>query len=387
MKAKRKVITTPGVRPAKRTPTVRRVRSAIVPVPRDRRPGDPGRERPPRVDPATAVASTSDELEAARPVDLSVDLAPTRRGLRLAVPVIAAAGPYGFGVEVAGLVDIGRVGAIVTRSVTLRQRTGNPAPRMASVPAGQLNAVGLQGPGVEAIVERYAPTWAEWSTPVVVSLAAGSVGDYAALARRLDGVPGVAGLELNLSCPGGRGGRLFAADPEGAAAVTAAVRRATELPLIAKLSAVAPDPRSVAAAVVEAGADAVSAIDTVPGLALDEDRTGPAVATGYGGLSGPVIRPIAMRVVYEVAPAVDVPVVGVGGVASLDDVLDLLAVGAAAVGVATAALADPGLPVRLADELADECRRRGLDEYRSLVGTALPARTPAPAIRGVEYRP
>ncbi len=385
MKAKRRVVTTSGGRPGKRTPTVRRIRSAIVPAPRESRPKASGTPDVRRPGPAETDQPGASGIGG--PVDLAVDLAPERGGLALANPLVGAAGAFGFGVELADSVDIERIGAIVTRGTTLQARPGNVGRRMVEAPAGLLNAVGLQGPGVDVVLERYAPVWARWRTPVVVNLAAGSPGDFGELGRRLDGVPGVAGLELDLACRPFRGGMRFALEPGSAAAAVTAVRRATTLPIIAKLSAEAADIRVVARAVVEAGADAVSAINTVAGLAVAEDRTAPAVAMGYGGLSGPAIRPIALRVVFEVAQVVDVPVIGLGGVTRLDDVLDFLAVGASAVGIGTAALADPMLPVRLADELADECRRRGLDGYRPLVGTALPERASPPSARGVEYRP
>lgn len=393
MKPKRRVITSSGGRPGKRTPTVRRIRSAIVPAPPGgtgtgrggggaKRPADLGSSGPAAGRPGADGAITVGE-----PIDLAVDLAPERGGLILANPLVGAAGAYGFGVELADAVDVERLGAIVTRAVTLKARAGNAGRRVAETPAGLLNAIGLQGPGVDVVVERYAATWARWRTPVIVNLAAGSAGEFAELARRLDGVPGVAGLELALACRPTRGSIRFALDPGAAGAVVAAVRRATSLPVVAKLSAEATDPRAVARAVVDAGADAIAAIDTVAGLAVSEGRSEPALGIAYGGLSGPAIRPIALRVVYEVAQAVEVPIVGLGGVTTLDDVLDYLAVGASAVGVATAALADPMLPVRLADALADECRRRGLAAHRPLVGTALPAQPTPSSARGAEYRP
>ena len=386
MKPKRRVITTPGGRSGKRTPTTRRIRSAIVPA----RPKDPSGPSRPSAG-SSGVAGRAPEEERARgldgDVDLQVDLAPGRGGLDLSNPLVGAAGAFGFGVELADVLDIDRIGAIATRGVTLKARAGNPGRRVVDVPAGLLNSVGLQGPGVDAVIDRYAPTWARWRTPVIVNLAAGSAGDFAELARRLDGVPGVAGLELDLACQPSRGGTRFALDPAAAGAVVTAVRRATTLPVVAKLSAEAVDVRVVARSVAEAGADAIAAINTVAGLALADDRSGPLLGTGYGGLSGPAIRPIALRVVYEIAQVVDVPIVGSGGVSAIDDVLDLLAVGASAVAVGTAALADPMLPVRLADELADVCRRQGLSSHRPLVGTAQPARPVPPSARGVEYRP
>jgi dihydroorotate dehydrogenase (NAD+) catalytic subunit len=206
--------------------------------------------------------------------------------------------------------------------------------------------------------------------------------------RRLDLVPGVAAVELNISCPNvGKGGLQFAIDQDAAAAVTRAVRRATDLPLIVKLSPNVADIRPIARAVADAGADALSAINTLSGMALRADRTGPFLGNTYGGLSGPAIKPVALRIVYEVAQVVEIPIIAIGGVTGLDDVLDFLAAGAVAVQVGTAIFADPTLPVRLVDELASECGRRGLASYAPLVGTALPRRPGAPSAKGVEYRP
>jgi dihydroorotate dehydrogenase (NAD+) catalytic subunit len=374
MKAKRRVVTSGRPGGAKRTPTVRRITSAIVPAPTIRPPA-----RPPAPGPAAAYQELTGP-----DVDLTVDLG---RGLVLANPIILAAGVAGYGAETAADAQLDRLGAICTRGTTLRSRTGNPPPRMARVPAGLINAVGLHDPGIETVIERYAPIWVGWSVPVIINLAASSVGDFVDLARRLEGVSGVAGIELDLSCPDQASGRLaFAADARAAAEVTAAVRRATELPLLAKLSPNVTDVRPIARAVADAGADAISAVNTVSGLVLAATRDRPLLGSVYGGLSGPAIRPIALRIVYETAQVVRIPVVGMGGVSSLADVLDFLAVGASAVAVGTAALADAAIPVRLLDDLAAECRRRGLDSHRPLVGTALPSRPGPPSSRGAEYR-
>lgn len=321
----------------------------------------------------------------AAPLDLSVELG---SGLFLRNPIVVASGVMGYGIEVQDELAPERLGAFVTRGTTLKPRAGNAPPRLAEVPAGLLNAVGLQNPGLEAVLERYAEAWARWPLPVIVNLAAGSAAEFVDLARRLEGVPGVAGVELNLSCPNAaRGGTLFAMEADSAGSVTTAVRRATDLPLIVKLSPAAADNRAVARAVADAGADAVAAVNTLPGLALAADRRGAATGVAYGGVSGPALRPIALRVVHEVAASVRVPVIAMGGVATLDDVLDFFAVGAQAVAVGTAALADPGLPARLADELEASCVARGLTSHLSLIGTALPRRPGVPSARGAEYRP
>ena len=251
-----------------------------------------------------------------------------------------------------------------------------------------LNSIGLQNPGVDAVLERYAPRWASWLVPVIVNVAGESVEDYVAVARKLDGVPGVAGIELNISCPNvGRGGLQFALDADAAGQVTAAVRAATDLPLMVKLSPAAADVRAIARAIEDAGADAISAVNTLSGMAMDRRRRRPLLGNTYGGLSGPALKPVALRVVYEVAQQVKIPIVAIGGVGSLDDVLDFLLAGACSVQVGTAIFADPGLPLRLVDELREYCRDRGLASHRELIGGALPKSKSRPSIKGVEYRP
>ncbi|MBI3751109.1 MAG: dihydroorotate dehydrogenase [Chloroflexi bacterium] len=318
-------------------------------------------------------------------VDLGVDLG---RGLVLRNPVLVASGTFGYGIEYGDVVDVQRLGAICCKGTTLRARSGNPTPRVTETPGGMLNSIGLQNPGVDAVVEKYASTWAGWQVPVIVNVAGESIADYVEVVRRLEGVPGIAGIELNISCPNvGKGGLQFAIDAEAAGAVTAAVRRATDLPLLVKLSPNVADVRPIARAIEDAGADALTAINTLSGIAVGPTRERPLLGNVFGGLSGPAIKPVALKVVYEVAQTVDIPIVGIGGVTELADVLDFLAVGAVAVQVGTAIFADPTLPVRLIDELGAECRRRGLDSHRALIGTALPKRATATSARGAEYRP
>jgi dihydroorotate dehydrogenase (NAD+) catalytic subunit len=322
-------------------------------------------------------------------VDLSVDLAPRRPGaLLLRNPMLVASGTFGYGIEYGEVIDVDRLGAICCKGTTLRARIGNPPPRVTETPAGMLNSIGLQNPGVDAVLERYAPRWASWLVPVIVNVAGESVEDYVAVARKLDGVPGVAGIELNISCPNvGRGGLQFALDPDAAGQVTAAVRAATDLPLMVKLSPAAADVRAIAKAIEDAGADAISAVNTLSGMALDRRRRRPLLGNTYGGLSGPALKPVALRVVYEVAQQVRIPIVAIGGIGSLDDVIDFLMAGACSVQVGTAIFADPGLPLRLVDELREYCRDRGLASHRELIGAALPKSRSRPSIKGVEYRP
>ena len=318
-------------------------------------------------------------------VDLSVDLG---RGLVLANPILVASGTFGYGIEYGDVVDIDRLGAICCKGTTLKPRIGNITPRVTETPGGMLNSIGLQNPGVDVVIEKYAQTWVGWKTPVIVNVAGESVADYVEVVRRLEGVPGIAGIELNISCPNvGRGGLQFAIDAGAAGEVTAAVRRTTDLPLLVKLSPNVADVRPIARAIADAGADALTAINTLSGIAVAPSRTKPLLGNIYGGLSGPAVKPVALRIVYEVSQIVDIPVVAIGGVTELADVLDFLAVGAVAVQVGTAIFADPTLPVRLVDELTEACRHRGLATYADLIGTALPRKPGAPSSKGVEYRP
>ena len=334
---------------------------------------------------AQAPAAAGRTAIAAADVDLSVELG---RGLVLPNPILVASGTFGYGVEYGDVVDVGRLGGICCKGTTLKPRIGNPTPRVTETPAGMLNSIGLQNPGVDAVIEKYATTWTAWRTPVLVNVAGESVHDYVEVARRLDGVPGVAGIELNISCPNvGAGGLQFAIDAGAAAEVTAAVRRATDLPLLVKLSPNVADIRPIARAIADAGADALTAINTLSGIAIAPGRRRPLLGNIYGGLSGPAVKPVALRIVYEAAQVVRIPVVAIGGVTELADVLDFLAVGAVAVQVGTAIFADPTLPVRLVDELAAECAHQGLSSYRELIGTALPTKAERPSAKGVEYRP
>jgi dihydroorotate dehydrogenase (NAD+) catalytic subunit len=378
VKAKRRVVTSSG-RPAgaKRTPTVRRIRPAIVPaVPR-------AHPRVETVGPAEQAAGVVEPT--AGDIDLTVDLG---RGLVLRNPILVASGTFGYGIEYGDVVEVDRLGAICCKGTTLKPRIGNPTPRVTETPGGMLNSIGLQNPGVDAVVEKYAATWSTWKVPVIVNVAGESVADYVAVSRKLEGVPGIAAIELNISCPNvGRGGLQFAIDADAAGEVTAAVRRATDLPLLVKLSPNVADIRPIAKAIADAGADALTAINTLSGIAVAPDRRKPLLGNIYGGLSGPAVKPVALRIVYEAAQVVRIPVIAIGGVTELADVLDFLAVGAVAVQVGTAIFADPTLPVRLVGQLEGECRRAGVASHRDLVGSALPTRAAMPSAKGVEYRP
>ncbi len=271
------------------------------------------------------------------PADLSRHVG----GVRLKTPVMAASGTFGYGTEVP-LLDRSRLGGMVSKGIFLRPRPGTPPPRIVETPSGMLNAIGLQGPGVEALVRDYAPQWSTWDFPVLVNINGEGVDEYGELAARLDGVPGVAGLEVNISCPNVReGGMFFGIDPGSAAAVTAAVRRRTRLPVWVKLTPAVSDIGSIARACEEAGADALSAVNTFVGMSFDLRSSQPRLAFRTGGLSGPAIRPLAVYLAHQAARAVSIPVVGVGGITRAEDAMEFLLAGCAAVQVGTATFVDP----------------------------------------------
>jgi dihydroorotate dehydrogenase (NAD+) catalytic subunit len=304
--------------------------------------------------------------------DLSVDLAPSNaRELRLRNPVIAASGCFGYGEEYAGVIDVQRLGAFVSKGITPERRSGNPMPRIVESPAGMLNAIGLQNPGIRGFIKKYPKLWESWAVPAIVNISAESVEDYAMMAAVLDEHPGIAAIEINVSCPNiARGGYCFGWDPGMSADVTRAVREATTLPLIVKLSPGAADIVSVATAVEDAGADAISLINTLVGMAIDVRGRKPLLANHTGGLSGPAVKPIAVRMVYQVAAAVRVPVIGMGGIMGLNDALEFFLAGASAVQIGTAIFVDPGLPIRLVDELGSWLEQEGFASLDQIVGIA-----------------
>src|SRR5438309_12037490 len=263
--------------------------------------------------------------------DLMVDLG---RGLRLRSPVLVASGTFGYGFD-APQVDRTVLGAIVTKGTTLRPREGNAPNRIAEAPSGMLNAIGLQNPGVDHVAGVYAPVWASWNLPVIVNVAGDAVEEYVAVARRLEGVAGIAGVELNISCPNVANGLQFGVEADLAAELTSAVRAVTRLPLIVKLTPNVTDIVAIARAVEAAGADALSAINTYVGMAIDVRRRRPVLSRVSGGLSGPAIKPLALHAVWEVAAEAGIPVIGIGGITTAADALEFLLAGAAAVQLGT----------------------------------------------------
>jgi dihydroorotate dehydrogenase (NAD+) catalytic subunit len=307
--------------------------------------------------------------------NLSIDLVTGgKRTLTLANPVMTASGTFANGIEYQRVFDIQRLGAIVSKAITLKPRRGNVQPRIAETAAGMINSIGLQNIGIDAILRDVAPVWATWDVPVIANIAGESVSDYATLARRLEGVPGVSGIEMNISCPNVESGMEFGADPRAAGEVTRAVRRETGLPLLVKLTPSAGDVVGVARAVVDAGADALTLINTYPAMKIDIQSRRPALGWGSGGLSGPALKPIAVRLVYQVAQAVDVPVVGCGGVTTAEDAIEFLMAGASAVQVGTATFRNPRAALDILEGIEAWMQDKGNEDVREIIGAALPER-------------
>lgn len=304
--------------------------------------------------------------------NLSVQLAPkNKRGLLLANPVMTASGTFGYGTEYRHLFDIQRLGAIICKGTTLEPREGNSQPRLVETACGLLNSIGLQNIGVEALIRDKAPIWASWRLPVIVNIAGKTISDYAQLASRLDGVTGISGLEVNISCPNIKaGGAEFGADPGSAAAVTTAVRKATSLPILVKLTPNTSDIARVAVAVAEAGADAISLINTLRGMAIDIAGRKPLLGNTTGGLSGPAIKPVALYMVYQVAKAINIPVVGIGGITTVSDAIEFIMAGATAIQVGTASFANPRAPLDVLEGIERFMTKEGINNLAELIGTA-----------------
>jgi dihydroorotate dehydrogenase (NAD+) catalytic subunit len=298
--------------------------------------------------------------------DLSVEFA----GLRLKNPVMPASGTFGYGEEYSPYMDLNRLGAIVTKGLSLRPKAGNPTPRIAETNGGMLNAIGLQNVGMDAFVEQKLPFLKELQTPVIVNFFGNSLEEYGQAAQRLAQIDEIAAVELNISCPNVKqGGIVFGTDPGAAAEVVGLVRRHINKPLIVKLTPNVTDITVIARAVEEAGADAISCINTLTGLAVDIRRRRPRLANGTGGLSGPALRPLAVRMVYQVVQAVNLPVIGVGGIMSAEDALEFLIAGAHAVQVGTANFVDPAAMIKIVDGLQQFCLDEGVASIRELIGT------------------
>lgn len=298
-------------------------------------------------------------------VDLSVEIGK----LKLKNPIMTASGTFGYGEEFADFIDLNRLGGIIVKGTTLHHREGNPYPRMAETPSGMLNAVGLQNKGVDYFIEHIYPRIKDLDTRVIVNVSGSCIDDYVAVCEKLSPLDKVAAVEINISCPNVKqGGMGFGTTCSGAESVTSAVRKAYDGTMIVKLTPNVTDITEIARAVEAAGADAVSLTNTFLGMAIDVEKRKPMLSTITGGLSGPCIRPIAVRMVWQVANAVKVPVVGLGGIASGRDAIEFLLAGATAVQIGTANFVDPQVTVKAIDYIEDYLKRHQIASVRELIG-------------------
>ncbi len=267
--------------------------------------------------------------------------------------------------------DIQQLGAIVCKGTTLEPREGNPQPRLAETASGVLNSIGLQNIGVDALIKEKAPIWASWRVPVIVNIAGETADDYAQLAGKLDGVAGISGIEVNISCPNIKaGGAEFGANPKSATEITAAVKVATSLPILVKLTPNTSDIAEIATAVAEAGADAISLINTLKGIAIDTTRRRPLLGSIAGGLSGPAIKPVALYMVYEVAGAVDLPIIGCGGITTASDAIEFIMAGASAIQVGSVSFTNPHAPLDVLEGIEQFMEKEGIEDIAELIGAA-----------------
>ncbi len=291
------------------------------------------------------------------------------RGLYIKNPVMTASGTYGYGLEYEDFVELQRLGGIMVKGTTLHPRQGNPYPRMAETPAGMLNAVGLQNKGVDYFCEHIYPSIKDYDTAMIVNVSGSQVEDYIATAERVNALERIPAIELNISCPNVKeGGMAFGVTCAGAASVVRAVRAVYDKTLIVKLSPNVTDITEIARAVEAEGADAVSMINTLLGMAIDTERRRPVLSTVTGGLSGPAVKPIALRMVWQTAQAIKLPIIGMGGIATTSDAIEFLLAGASAIEVGTYNFVDPTATVKIVDGIEDYMRRHGFSSVNDLVG-------------------
>ena len=289
--------------------------------------------------------------------------------LELKNPVMTASGTFGYGTEYADFMDINRLGAIIVKGTTLNPRQGNPYPRMAETPSGMLNAVGLQNKGVDYFVDHIYPVVSKFQTNVIVNVSGSSIEDYAQCASIINTLDDIPAIELNISCPNVKqGGMAFGVKPESAAQVVSAVRKAYDKALIVKLSPNVTDITEIARAVEGAGADSVSLINTMLGMAIDAERRRPILSTVTGGMSGPAVKPVALRMVWQVAKAVKIPVIGLGGICSATDAIEFLLAGASAIQIGTANFIDPSISEKVVDGSEEYLTRHGFNSVEEIIG-------------------
>lgn len=297
--------------------------------------------------------------------DMSVEIA----GIKLRNSVMTASGTFGYGEEFAEYVDLEKIGAFVTKGLSLKPRAGNPIPRIVETPGGMLNAIGLQNVGIDAFIKEKVPFLRTVNTPAIANFFGNTPEEYAQLAARLDEIPEVAGLEVNISCPNVKqGGIVFGTDPDCASGVVAACRAATKKPLIVKLSPNVTDIVEMAKACEAAGADALSLINTLTGMAIDLEKRRPILANITGGLSGPAIKPVALRMVWQVAKAVKLPLIGIGGIMSATDALEFILAGATAVQIGTASFVNPSAAQQIATDMETWLVEHGVSSIKELIG-------------------
>ena len=297
--------------------------------------------------------------------DLSVDIG----SLVLANPVMTASGTFGYAREFENLLNLSCLGAVIVKGISLHPRPGNPPPRIVVTSCGMLNAIGLQNVGVDAFIAKKMNYLAGLDIPVIVNILGDSLAEYQEIANRLNGVEGVAGLEVNISCPNvKKGGVAFGTDPSMAAAVTEVVKKVSDVPVMVKLSPNVSDIRAIARAVENAGADSISLINTLIGMAIDLSSRRPALANIIGGLSGPAIKPVALRMVYEAAQTVSIPVIGIGGICTVEDALEFMLAGAAAVQIGTANFVNPGVSQEIVAGLSAYAQSENISSLRTIIG-------------------
>ena len=291
------------------------------------------------------------------------------RGLTIKNPVMTASGTFGYGLEYGDFIDLNRLGGVLVKGTTLHPRQGNPYPRMAETPSGMLNAVGLQNKGVDYFCEHIYPTISGYDTAMIVNVSGSQVEDYIATAEKINALEGIPAIELNISCPNVKeGGMAFGVTCAGAASVVRAVRAVYDKTLIVKLSPNVTDITEIARAVEAEGADSISMINTLLGMAIDAEKRRPVLSTITGGLSGPAVKPIALRMVWQTAQAVKVPIIGMGGISSAKDAIEFLLAGASAVEVGTYNFVDPSVTTQIVDGIEDYMRRHGFTDIQDLIG-------------------
>ena len=300
---------------------------------------------------------------------LKADLRVSIGSLKLKNPVMTASGTFGYAKEFEPYVNLHRLGAVVVKGISLEPRAGNPPPRIVETSCGMLNAIGLENVGVERFVQEKMVFLQDVNVPVFVNILGDSIDEYREIAKRLNGIPGIAGIEVNISCPNvKKGGVAFGSSPKMAASVTAAVKAESSVPVVVKLSPNVSDISVIARAVEDAGADAVSLINTLIGMAIDHKSRKPCIANVIGGLSGPAIKPVALRMVYQVAQVVSIPVIGIGGIETYEDVLEFMLAGATAVQIGTANFINPKASEEAVEGLARYVIDEKLNSIRDVIG-------------------